>query len=92
MASLIHCPHCGIRPKEEFYVKGDGTIVRPAPDASDEDWLRYMFTRDNPMGRHSELWHHASGCRRWLVVERDTLSHEVFAVSDAADVRKRGAA
>ena len=92
MASLIHCPHCGVRPREEFIVKGDAAIARPAPDASDEDWFRYMFTRDNPMGRYSELWHHVSGCRRWLVVERDTLSHQVFAVSDAADMRKRGAA
>ena len=23
MASLIHCPHCGTRPKEEFTIKGD---------------------------------------------------------------------
>ena len=92
MASLIHCPHCGVRPKEEFHIKGDASIVRPPPDATDEEWFRYMFTRDNPMGRYSELWQHVSGCRRWLVVERDTLSHQVYGVHDAADVRQRGAA
>jgi sarcosine oxidase subunit delta len=48
--------------------------------------------RRNPVGRYQELWHHLSGCRRWLVVERDTVSHQVYAVTDAAAVRERGAA
>jgi sarcosine oxidase subunit delta len=92
MASLIHCPHCGVRPKEEFYIKGDAGIIRPAADASDKEWTDYMFFRRNPVGRYSELWHHLSGCRRWLVVERDTVSHQVYAVTDAAALRERGAA
>ena len=29
MASLITCPHCGQRPKEEFTIKGDAGPVRP---------------------------------------------------------------
>lgn len=92
MASLVKCPHCGVRPKEEFTIRGDGGILRPAPDASDKEWMDYMFTRDNPVGRYSELWQHVSGCRRWLVVERDTVSHQVHTVTDAADARRRGAA
>ena len=92
MASLIHCPHCGVRPKEEFSIKGDASLIRPAPDASDKEWTDYVFIRNNPVGRHSELWQHTSGCRRWLVVERDTISHQVFSVADAADLRERGAA
>jgi sarcosine oxidase subunit delta len=92
MASLIHCPHCGVRPKEEFTVKGDAAAIRPAPDASDKVWTDYVFLRENPVGRLSELWQHVSGCRRWLVVERDTVTHQVFAVSDATEYRKRGAA
>ena len=37
----------------------------------------YVYLRDNPMGRHEEHWYHAQGCRNWLVVARDTLTHEI---------------
>ncbi|MFT4182055.1 MAG: sarcosine oxidase subunit delta [Rhizobium sp.] len=84
MASLITCPHCGTRPKEEFTIRG-AAVARPAPSAPDEDWHRYVFIRDNERGRISEYWHHAAGCRRWLVVERSNVTHEVFSVADAAD-------
>ena len=84
MASLISCPHCGTRPKEEFTIKGDASISRPAPNADAEDWYDYVYLRDNPKGRHSEYWHHSSGCRRWLIVERDTVTHKVHGVRDAA--------
>lgn len=92
MASLIRCPHCGTRPREEFAVRGDAVPVRPAPEASVGDWHAYVYLRDNPKGRHHEFWHHVSGCRRWLVVERDTVSHEIFSVTDAAEVRRGGGA
>lgn len=87
MASLISCPHCGVRPKEEFAIRGDASVTRPAAGASDEQWYAYVYVRDNPRGRIKEYWHHALGCRRWLVVERDNVTHEVFAVADAADTR-----
>lgn len=90
MASLISCPHCGARPKEEFSIKGDASLVRPAPDAGDAAWFDYVYLRDNPKGRHSEYWHHTSGCRRWLIVERDTVTHKVYDVSDAALARLNG--
>ncbi len=84
MASLITCPHCGIRPKEEFSIRGDASPVRPAAAASDDAWYAYVFVRDNPKGRITEHWHHSAGCRRWLVVERDNAaSHEVYSVTDA---------
>ena len=83
MASLIHCPHCGIRPKEEFTIKG-AALPRPAPEAGEDAWFSYVFLRDNPRGVYEEFWHHGSGCRRWLVVTRDTLSHETHGVRDAA--------
>lgn len=91
MASLIHCPHCGVRPKEEFYIRGDASVSRPAPAASDEAWHRYVHIRDNPRGSIVEHWHHASGCRRWLVVERSNVTHEVFSVRDVADAVKEAA-
>lgn len=90
MASLIHCPHCGVRPKEEFQIKGDAGAIRPQANASEKEWADYVFLRENPMGPHRELWQHVSGCRRWLIVERDTVSHTVSAVSDAAAERLGG--
>jgi sarcosine oxidase subunit delta len=92
MASLITCPHCGVRPKEEFSIRGDASPVRPAPGAPDDAWYRYVFIRDNPKGRIIEHWHHSAGCRRWLVVERDNASsHEVYSVTDASDYVKEAA-
>ena len=91
MASMITCPHCGTRPKEEFSIRGDATVVRPSPKASDEDWYAYVFVRDNPRGMVKEYWHHVGGCRRFLAVERDNVTHEVFAVTDAAAVAKEAA-
>ncbi|MGD9913428.1 MAG: sarcosine oxidase subunit delta [Rhizobiaceae bacterium] len=83
MASLIHCPHCGSRPKEEFTIRG-AALTRPSPGAPEHAWFDFVYLRDNPRGRLAEHWHHTSGCRRWLVVERDTATHQVFAVTDAA--------
>jgi sarcosine oxidase subunit delta len=91
MASLIPCPHCGTRPKEEFSIQGDASRVRPQPSATDEAWYRYVYVRDNPRGRYSEYWHHVAGCRRWLVVERDNVTHEVFSVTDATVLAKETA-
>jgi sarcosine oxidase subunit delta len=38
-----------------------------------------VYLRDNPAGAHEELWYHAFGCRSWLIVTRDTRSHEIRA-------------
>lgn len=92
MASLISCPHCGVRPKEEFTIRGDASLARPAADADADAWYDYVYLRDNPRGRHKEYWHHSSGCRRWLVVERDTVTHAVHTVSDAALAKLGGVA
>ncbi|MFB6452926.1 sarcosine oxidase subunit delta [Bradyrhizobium tunisiense] len=83
MATLIPCPHCGQRPKEEFTVKG-AALARPVADASREAWFDYVYLRDNPRGRYDEYWHHTSGCRRWLVVTRDTATHEIEGARDTA--------
>jgi len=76
----IHCPVCGTRDETEFTYGGDATVERPASDNVDMDaWVAYVFERPNPRGTHHEFWHHVSGCRQWLVVERDTVSHEIAA-------------
>jgi sarcosine oxidase subunit delta len=80
----ISCPHCGERGNEEFVYLGAAGLTRPAPDASAEIWHDYVYHRDNPAGLLNELWQPVNGCRRWLVVARDTRSH---AIASATDVR-----
>ena len=86
MASLIPCPHCGPRPKEEFTVRG-AVLPRPAPDAPVEEGQAHVYLRANPRGDYAEHWHHSGGCRRWLVVNRNTATHAVHSVTDAAGER-----
>lgn len=75
----ITCPLCGERDRREFYYKGAAVALeRPAPEAGPEAWDDYVFLRDNPAGPAQELWHHANGCGAWLVVTRDTRTHEVL--------------
>lgn len=80
----IPCPHCGERGNEEFSYLGAAGLVRPEPDAPEASWVDYVYLRDNPAGLHGELWHHVHGCRRWLVVTRDTRTHRIMATADAA--------
>lgn len=82
----LTCPFCGSRGLEEFTYKGDASVRRPAADASEQAWVDYVYLRDNPCGRHQELWYHGAGCRSWLVVTRDTRTHEIFDVRNARDV------
>lgn len=82
----IQCPQCGVRDHTEFNYGGDAKVQRP--DANCEDvaqWNAYVFERDNPRGPHRELWQHSQGCRCWLEVERNTLSHEILSVRLAND-------
>ena len=84
---LIHCPWCGSRPQIEFTYGGDANLERPADPlgASREAWDVYVYERDNPKGEHDELWQHTAGCRAWLKVRRNTVTHEVLAVSSVGD-------
>lgn len=82
----LTCPACGERGADEFVYHGDATVVRPEADAPPDLWMRYVYLRDNPSGRHRELWYHAQGCHAWLVAERDLRTHEVFSVVMARDV------
>jgi heterotetrameric sarcosine oxidase delta subunit len=74
---IIHCPHCGPRDHTEFSYGGDATVKRPADGASMEIWYEAVYLRDNPRGRHEELWQHVQGCRAFVVVTRDTLTHAI---------------
>jgi len=83
----ISCPHCGERDHGEFAYYGDATKRRPDGAADIETFFEYVYPRDNPAGPHRELWYHVGGCRAWIVVNRDTRTHEIFSVEVA---RKRG--
>ena len=78
---LISCPHCGPRDATEFVYGGDANVRRPTDTAalSDQEWSAYVYLRDNPRGEHDELWQHSFGCRRWIAVKRNTLTHEIIA-------------
>ncbi len=64
----------------------------PAPDETNADvWFDFVFLRDNPRGPHREYWHHVQGCRQWLVVERDTLTHKIGGAVLARDAATEAA-
>ena len=44
----------------------------------DEPYAIVQMNRNNPSGKHSELWHHVAGCRQWFKVSRNTITHEIF--------------
>jgi sarcosine oxidase subunit delta len=77
----LTCPLCGERDRREFYYQGEAVALhRPAPDAGDDAWQDYLHLRDNPAGERRDLWHHEAGCGAWLVVTRNTSTHEVLDV------------
>jgi heterotetrameric sarcosine oxidase delta subunit len=81
----IPCPHCGLRDHDEFTYGGDAALARAPDDVAPEDvWIEHTYGRRNLRGPHNELWHHTLGCRAWLVVRRNTLTHEIL---DARPVR-----
>ncbi|HEV8389454.1 MAG TPA: sarcosine oxidase subunit delta [Dongiaceae bacterium] len=79
----IRCPFCGERDHGEFTYGGDATVVYPDLAASVGAWIDAVYVRANPQGPHRERWQHSDGCRLWLIVERDTMTHEIMRVEPA---------
>ena len=76
----IKCPYCGERDIREFSYRGAATdIDRPAADAGAEAWDDFVHLRENPAGETRDLWYHDGGCSAWVVVTRNTVTHEVLA-------------
>jgi len=88
---IIPHPLLGPRDSQEFTYMGDVSLMdRPdwqAPDAVDQ-FHDYLYLRDNPAGLHRELWYHENGDRSWLVVTRDTRTHEIIGAELARDVAR----
>lgn len=81
----ISCPHCGSRDYVEFTYGGDATVRRPLDPGTlnDEEWASYLYMRSNTRGIHDELWQHTAGCRCWIVVRRDTYTHDIHSITPA---------
>jgi heterotetrameric sarcosine oxidase delta subunit len=87
---VIPCPHCGPRNHDEFVYTGDAGARPPAPNAPLAEWAASVYNRENPRGAHRELWRHSYGCGAYLVVERDTRTHEVASATFAAEETGHG--
>ena len=38
--------------------------------------------RKNTKGLFSELWFHSAGCRKWFIVDRDTVTNEIVSIKE----------
>ena len=80
---VLDCPNCGPRDASEFRYVGE-RHTRPDPNATTpEQWRAYLYLRSNPAGWVSESWLHRAGCRRFLVIERHTVTNDVRDVRSA---------
>jgi heterotetrameric sarcosine oxidase delta subunit len=85
----INHPLLGPRNESEFTILGDAKLLnRPNILESNQAqaFYEYLYLRDNPIGMHRELWFHEQGDRSWLIVTRNTLTHEISKVKLAANV------
>jgi heterotetrameric sarcosine oxidase delta subunit len=88
---IINHPLLGPRDAQEFTYLGDASLIdRPDWQADDaaEQFYNYQYLRNNPAGEHRELWFHEGGDRSWLVVTRNTVTHEISNVEMARDVAR----
>ena len=86
---IINHPLLGPRDASEFTCLGDASLInRPdwQSENAAEEFYEYLYLRDNLAGNIRELWFHEHGDRSWLVVTRNTLTHEITKVELARDV------
>lgn len=80
---IISCPFCGPRNQTEFVYWHEADTEFPPLHAPLDAWANAVFQRKNPAGRAQEIWHHSLGCRLWLRIDRDTITHKIFSVEAA---------
>jgi heterotetrameric sarcosine oxidase delta subunit len=86
---IINHPLLGPRDISEFVYLGDASLLkRPAWDKnkSEDKFYEYLYLRNNVAGIHKELWFHQHGDRSWLVVTRNTITHEITDVQLAKNM------
>lgn len=67
---------------------GDAVALqRPEPDAGAAAWDDYVHLRENAAGVTRDLWQHEAGCAAWIVVTRNTVTHEVLEAVLATDLK-----
>ena len=89
---IIEHPLLGPRDSSEFVYMGDASLInRPKWDEeeSEDKFYEYLYLRKNIAGIHNELWFHQQGDRSWLVISRNTLTHEIIKVDLATDFSKK---
>lgn len=78
---IIPHPILGPRDAQEFVYLGDASLLN-RPDWQNENadaaFYEYVYLRTNPAGVHRELWYHQQGDRSWLIVTRDTTTHQIL--------------
>ena len=77
---VIECPVCGPRNSSEFSFSGP-VKSRPTGTPTPTEWRRYLYEQANVAGFAKERWFHVSGCRRFLDVERSTITNEITSVT-----------
>ena len=95
---LIPHPLLGPRDAQDFTYLGDAALI-DRPDGMEEGaeaaFCDHVYLRDNPAGLHRELWFHEHGDRSWLIVTRNTMTHEILGAELASDsvlARREGGA
>jgi len=87
----LPCPHCGSRDIREFDYMGHAlALERPAAVAGPAVWDDYLDNWEIPADETRHLWYHGLGCGAWLVVHRNTVTHEVYGAQLARDVKGAG--
>lgn len=85
----LDCPLCGVRDSREFTpVGGAELMARPQAGADAQAWDDYLHNRANRCGESRELWYHGAGCASWLVVLRNTATHEILTVELAREAAR----
>jgi sarcosine oxidase subunit delta len=80
---LIYCPYCQVERSEmEFACRGEAHVVRPTDPskATDEEWVEFLYMRDNTKGVAAERWRHIHGCGRFFNAVRDTVSDKFLKI------------
>ena len=51
--------------------------ARSGHGARPEEWRAYLYVKTNAAGWVTETWFHRNGCRRYLTLERHTVTNEI---------------